>query len=65
MSAEVEPDNQVSPVMAGTFAIYEDGSGGYVLVTDTGLGGTDRRHIPGALIKMVMKTGALTKIFGG
>jgi hypothetical protein len=60
---EVVPEAQPAPALAGTFAIYEDGQGGFVLVTDTGTG-PDRKHIPGGLIKMVMKTGALGKLFG-
>lgn len=51
------------PALAGTFAIYQDGEGGFVLVTDTGTG-PERKHIPGALIKMALRAGALGKIFG-
>lgn len=34
------------PVIAGTFAIYEDGKGGYVFVADTTQHGVMRKHIP-------------------
>lgn len=52
-----------APVVAGTFAVYEDGGGGIVLVVDTG-DGPQRKHIPAALIKLAMRTGALGKVFG-
>lgn len=34
------------PLIAGTFAIYEDGKGGYVFVADTTQHGVTRKHIP-------------------
>lgn len=47
-----------TPLMAGTFAIYEDGKGGYVLVAQRdGEAAPDRKHIPGALVKVL--TGGL------
>lgn len=52
-----------APVIAGTFAIYEDGRGGYVLVTDTEAHGISRQHIPGALIKLA--GGGLLGVGGG
>src|SRR3954469_16701086 len=58
-----------TPVIAGTFAVYEDGRGGYVLVTDTAQYGTDRRHIPAAMVKMASGGGILSRklagVFGG
>jgi hypothetical protein len=59
----VEATDTPTPVIAGTFAIYEDGDGGFVLVTDTGEG-PQRKHIPSAIIKLVTRTGALGKLFG-
>jgi hypothetical protein len=44
--------------MAGTFAVYEDGKGGYVLVTDVG-GDVTRKAIPAALVKMATGNGVL------
>lgn len=52
-----------SPMIAGTFAIYEDGKGGMVLVTDTDQHGTIRKRIPAALVKMV--SGRFSQLFGG
>lgn len=58
-----------TPVIAGTFAIYEDGHGGFVLVTDTVQHGTDRRHIPAAMVKMATGGGIVGRriagLFGG
>lgn len=55
----VVPEGPV-PAIAGTFAIYEDGSGGYVLVTDTTEHGTMRKHIPSTIVKLMGgKFGAL------
>lgn len=53
----------------GTFAIYPDGQGGYVLVTDTAEHGTDRRHIPAAMVKLATGGGIIGRrlagLFGG
>lgn len=56
----------VHPVAAGTFVIYEDGKGGFVLVTDMPeQGGVRHQHIPRALIKMVTGGGGkLAALFG-
>lgn len=59
----VEPVAGPTPVLAGTFAIYHDGDGGFVLVTDTGEG-PQRKHIPAAIIKLAARTGAIGKFFG-
>lgn len=58
------------PAISGTFAIYEDGKGGYVLVTDSAqLGGVTHKHLPRALIKMMSgaagRLGGLGALFGG
>ena len=37
------------PALAGTFVIYEDGKGGYVLVVDVG-GEVTHKHIPAAMV---------------
>lgn len=54
-----------TPLLAGTFAIYEDGKGGYVLVTNTDEHGTQRKHIPGALVKMMNGNSLVGRLFGG
>lgn len=55
-----------APVAAGTFAIYEDGQGGYVLVADMPAhGGITRRHIPAAIVKMATGGGLIARRFGG
>lgn len=55
-----------APVAAGTFAIYEDGHGGYVLVADMPAhGGITRRHIPAAIVKMATGSGILARRLGG
>lgn len=53
------------PMVAGTFALYEDGVGGFVLVTQTEKFGVDRKHIPAALVKMAMGGGILGRKLGG
>lgn len=63
MSAELVEVEPV-PVIAGTFALYEDGQGGYVLVTNTQTG-EDRRHIPAALVKMATGGGVLSRKLAG
>lgn len=52
-------------LLAGTFALYEDGQGGYVLVTDTVQHGTDRKHIPAALVKMATGGGIIGRKLAG
>lgn len=47
-----------APMLAGTFAVYADGSGGMVLVADTvqpdGTPGVvHRKHIPAALVRLL------------
>lgn len=43
------------PLIAGTFAFYEDGSGGIVAVAETPETGVVRRHIPRAMVKMATR----------
>lgn len=57
---EEAPPPEPVPVLAGTFALYDDGKGGYVLVTDVG-GETTRKAIPAALVKMATGNGAVSK----
>lgn len=56
-SGDDRPDPVVipTPLIAGTFAAYDDGVGGYVLVTDTHEHGTMRRHIPGKMVKLAAR----------
>lgn len=66
--AELESAPTHTPLMAGTFALYGDGKGGLVLVTETADGGVQRRQIPARLIKLATGGGILgsqlAKIFG-
>lgn len=71
MSTEMVPtsdDANPLPTLAGTFAIYDDGHGGFVLVTDVG-GDVTRKHIPAAIVKMAtgggVLGGQLRKLMGG
>lgn len=60
-----EPVYVPTPALAGTFAIYEDGNGGFVLVTETDQHGTMRKHVPAALVKMATGGGMLGRKLGG
>lgn len=66
-----EPATGAAPLamLEGTFAIYQDGHGGFVLVTDTVQHGTDRRHIPAAMVKLATGGGMISRrlagMFGG
>lgn len=65
---EVVAEKKAEPVLMcqGTFAIYEDGQGGFMLVTDMpDHGGVARRHIPAALVKMASGGGMLSRKFAG
>lgn len=42
------------PIVAGTFAFYDDGQGGIVAVADTPQFGVQRKHIPPAMVKLAM-----------
>ena len=60
MSAPLAAEPGPIPVLAGTFALYDDGHGGYVLVTDVG-GEVTKKAIPAALVKMATGNGAMSK----
>jgi len=46
-----EPAGPV-PLLAGSFALYDDGQGGFILVTKTVQQGVNRAHIPRKLVKL-------------
>lgn len=57
------------PLFAGTYAAYDDGKGGALLVLQPKGGETLRKHIPAHLLKMAEKfsgggPGGLLKMFG-
>lgn len=60
-AVEVAP----KPLIGGTFAVYEDGQGGFVLVTHTEEQGPRRQHIPSALVKMFTGGGLFARRFAG
>lgn len=61
-----ENGGEPQALASGTFAVYEDGAGGFVLVTNMpDHGGVARRHIPSALVKMVTGGGMLSRKLGG
>lgn len=62
MSIEMKAETHREPTFAGTYAVYEDGSGGYMLVTDDMHLGVQRKKIPAALIKMLDGNGFLGKM---
>ena len=62
MSTELTAEPGPIPALAGTFVIYEDGKGGYVLVVDVG-GEVTHKHIPAAMVKMFGPR--LFKMMGG
>jgi hypothetical protein len=64
MSTDVEVSGP-EPMLAGTFALYEDGQGGFVLVTDTEDHGEQRKHIPAALVKMATGGGLIGRKLAG
>lgn len=43
------------PMAAGTYAVYNDQQGGYVLVIGTREGETHHKHLPAHLVKMAEK----------
>lgn len=55
--------DELAPLLAGTFAIYETPDGGYVLVTDTPNRGVERKILPGKLIRLVTR-GPGASMFG-
>lgn len=40
-----------TPIISGSFAIYEDGRRGYVMVANTAEFGVQRKHIPAAAVR--------------
>lgn len=65
MSAETESAPLAAepgpvPLMAGTFALYDDGHGGIILVTDVD-GAVTKKAIPAALVKMATGDGAVSR----
>jgi len=63
---EPEPAaDDVAPILAGKFGIYEDGKGGYWLITETDAHGMQRKHIPAALVKLATGQGLMGKRLTG
>lgn len=58
-----EPASTPAPMLAGTYAVYEDGAGGYVIVAETSDNATIRKHIPHGLVKMLTGGGLLARKF--
>jgi len=48
-----EPPAGPAPIVAGTFAVYADPSGGMVLVTDVAGRGIERRAVPATIVRLV------------
>jgi len=47
-------DNEApTPVLTGTFALYLDGKGGWVIVGETPVHGVVRKHISPSLMRMM------------
>lgn len=66
--AAAAPPSGPEPIAAGTYAVYDDTAGGYVLVIGTREGETHRKHLPGHLVKMAEKMAGgspLAMLFGG
>lgn len=58
---ELEPTTvEPVPMMAGTFALYDDGHGGIVLVTDVN-GEITKKAIPAALVKLATGDGMMAR----
>ncbi len=55
---------QPRPVFAGTFAIYQDGRGGFMLVVQHEDGTIDQKHIPAGMVKLA-QSGFMEKMMGG
>lgn len=65
--AAAAPPSGPQPLAAGTYAVYDDTAGGYVLVIGTREGETHRKHLPGHLVKMAEKMAGgspLAMLFG-
>lgn len=59
------PDDGPAPLIAGTFALYDDAQGGFVLVTQTTEHGLNRRHIPSGMVKLASKLAQGGGLLGG
>lgn len=59
------PADQPAPLIAGTFALYDDGQAGFVLVTETTDHGLNRRHIPAGMVKLATKLAQGGGLLGG
>ena len=65
--AAAAPPSGPQPLAAGTYAVYDDTNGGYVLVIGTREGETHHKHLPGHLVKMAEKMAGgspLAMLFG-
>jgi hypothetical protein len=65
--AAAAPPPGPEPMAAGTYAVYDDQAGGYVLVIGTREGETHHKHLPGHLVKMAEKmagSSPLAALFG-
>lgn len=55
------------PLLAGTFAIYDDQAGGYAVVAETvdaeGATQVHRKAIPAAMVRLVQGTGPMSGMF--
>lgn len=52
-----------TPLLAGTFAVYQTPDGGFVLVTDIPGRGQETKVIPGKMVRLVT-SGVGSKMFG-
>jgi len=48
-----EESEAPEPLLTGTFALYADGKGGYVIVGETPVHGVVRKHISPSLMRMM------------
>lgn len=65
-------EQPLTPMAAGTFAFYDDGAGGAMLVMQPAGGEVLRKHIPANMVRMIGKftgagggIGSLLGMFGG
>ena len=67
--AAAAPPSGPTPLAAGTYAVYDDQAGGYVLVIGTREGETHHKHLPKNIVKMAEKMAGganpLAMLFGG
>lgn len=47
------------PIAAGTYAVYHDGAGGFLLVLGPSDGQVFRHHVPAAMVKMAQRFGGI------